>query len=301
MTIAIYGRKIDPDFYETIKSFFIFLKQNQVRMFIYEPFYKFLHNQAQIQILQSDLVFFNQPKDLNNEIDFMFSIGGDGTFLETIYFVRDKGIPIVGINSGRLGFLADISQENVNTALEQIFAGNYQITERSLLQLQTSNNLFGDFNYALNEVTILKKDSSSMINIQAYVNNEFLNNYWVDGIIISTPTGSTAYSLSVGGPIITPDSKNFIINPIAPHTLTVRPLIVPDNNELTFIVKGRSNIFLATLDYRSAFFDSSVELVVKKADFNIKTLKLCDRSFFTTLREKLMWGADLRPKFENKS
>ena len=294
MKIAIYGRRINKDFFETIKSFFKYLEKNKVEICIYEPFYKFILTNAQYKPTVSS--FFNEPKDLSSSTNFMFSIGGDGTFLETIYFIRDTGIPIVGINSGRLGFLADISQENVNSALQKLFDGKFSITERTLLQLQTSNNLFGDFNYALNEVTILKKDSSSMINIHTYLNNEFLNSYWVDGIIIATPTGSTAYSLSVGGPIVTPDSKNFIITPIAPHTLTVRPLIVPDNSELTFVVKGRSDNFLATLDYRSAFFDSSVELKVKKANFSIKTIKLEDHSFFTTLREKLMWGADLRPK-----
>ncbi len=298
MKVAIYGRKIKVDFLEVVQKLFQFFDEKQVEVVIYEPFYRYIYNTTQFKPTVS--AFFNQPKELKTDIEFMFSIGGDGTFLETIYFVRDKQIPIVGINSGRLGFLADISQENVIPALEQIFSGNFEITERSLLQLQTSNNLFGDFNYALNEVTILKKDSSSMINIQTFVNDEFLNNYWVDGIIISTPTGSTAYSLSVGGPIITPDSKNFIINPIAPHTLTVRPLIVPDDNELSFVVKGRSNIFLATLDYRSAFFDSSVELKVKKADFTIKTIRFADRSFFATLREKLMWGADFIPKFKEK-
>jgi len=296
LKIAIYGRKIKADFLEVIQKLFQFLAEKEVEVVMYEPFYRHIYTTTHFKPLVS--AFFNQPKELKTDVNFMFSIGGDGTFLETIYFVRDKQIPIVGINSGRLGFLADISQENVIPALEQIFSGNFEITERSLLQLQTSNNLFGDFNYALNEVTILKKDSSSMINIQTFVNDEFLNNYWVDGIIISTPTGSTAYSLSVGGPIITPDSKNFIINPIAPHTLTVRPLIVPDDNVLSFVVKGRSNIFLATLDYRSAFFDSSVELKVNKADFTIKTIRFADRSFFATLREKLMWGADFRPQFK---
>lgn len=294
MRIAIYGRKIEEKFYSTIKEFFKYFENHKVEICIYEPFYKYILKNAEYKPVVN--TFFNRPNDLSSEIDFVFSIGGDGTFLETIYFVREKEIPIVGINSGRLGFLADISKDNVISALNKLFSGKYTITNRSILQLQSSNNLFGDFNYALNEITILKKDSSSMINIQTYLNNEFLNSYWVDGIIVATPTGSTAYSLSVGGPIVTPDSNSFIITPIAPHTLTVRPLIVKDDNELTFVVKGRSDNFLATIDYRSAFFDSSVELSVKKADFMIKTVKLEGATFFTTLREKLMWGADLRPK-----
>jgi len=294
MKIAIYGRKIEPDFYDTIKDFFKYLEDREIEVCIYEPFYKYILKNAEYKPVVSS--FFNRPKDLNTDTNFLFSIGGDGTFLETIYFIRDSNIPIVGINSGRLGFLADIAKENVINALKLLFENKFSITERSLLELQTSNNLFGDFNYALNEVTILKKDSSSMINIQSYLNNEFLNSYWVDGVIVATPTGSTAYSLSVGGPIVTPDSNNFIITPIAPHTLTVRPLVVKDDCELTFVVKGRSENFLATIDYRSAFFDSSVELKVKKADFTIKTIKFEDHSFFTTLREKLMWGADMRPK-----
>lgn len=211
--------------------------------------------------------------------------------MDGVTIVRDSGIPLVGINCGRLGFMADIAQDEIPQALTDLFAGNFTIEERSLLKLETSRNgLFDEFNFALNEFTVHKKDSASMITIHTYLNNEYLNSYWADGLIISTPTGSTAYSLSVGGPILIPNTQNFIISPISPHNLTVRPIVVPNYHEITLRVEGRSDSYLASLDSRSSIFESSIELKIRRADFQIKVIKLKSHSFYATLRNKLMWG-----------
>ena len=292
MNIAIYGKNFNKNFNEYIHQLFKKFHQHNVNIIIFKPFYDFLVEQVKFQPKINGV--FTSDTDINKDIDFLFSIGGDGTFLETISFIRNSGIPIVGINSGRLGFLANISKEEISKAINDIFNDKYSFVERTLIKLETPNNLFGDFNYALNELTVLKKDTSSMITIHTYMNNEFLNTFWADGLIISTPTGSTAYSLSVGGPILIPGSENFLITPIAPHNLTVRPIVVPDKNKITIKVEGREKNYLASLDYRSEVFDSSIELQVMKADFKIKILNLHNHSYFNTLRNKLMWGVDKR-------
>jgi NAD+ kinase len=238
--------------------------------------------------------YFHSYHDFDNQCDFIFSVGGDGTFLQSVLNIRSFNIPVVGVNSGRLGFLADISEDQVQNALTNIFNHKYTVIERSMLQVDFEGTDNMDFNFALNEVTVLKTDTSSMINILAYLDKELLNNYWADGLIIATPTGSTAYSLSVGGPILTPDSENFVITPLAPHNLTVRPLVVPDNYEIRLKVEGRGTQFLASLDSRSVAVDQSTEIKIRKANFKLKTLQLPDQTFFTTLRNKLMWGVDRR-------
>ncbi|WP_372644489.1 NAD kinase, partial [Ancylomarina sp.] len=216
-------------------------------------------------------------------------------FLDAVTVVQDSGIPIVGVNSGRLGFMADIAREEIPAAISDIFEGNYSIEERTLLKVQTKDNgLFKDFNYALNEFTVHKKDSASMITIHTYIDGEYLNSYWADGLIIATPTGSTAYSLSVGGPILIPNTQNFVISPISPHNLTVRPIVLPNHQEITLKVEGRSDSYLASLDSRSVSFEALNELKISKADFKIKVLKLKTHSFYSTLRNKLMWGVDKR-------
>jgi NAD+ kinase len=232
--------------------------------------------------------------DFDNQCDFIFSMGGDGTFLHSVLNIRNFDIPVVGVNSGRLGFLADIAENQVQNALTRIFNRDFLIVERAMLQVDFKGNENLDFNFALNEMTVLKTDTSSMINIYAYVGDELLNNYWADGLIIATPTGSTAYSLSVGGPILTPDSENFVITPLAPHNLTVRPMVVPDNYEIKLRVEGRGTHFLASLDFRSVPVELATEIKIKKAGFKLKTLQLPELSFFSTLRNKLMWGADRR-------
>lgn len=292
MKIALFGKRFTAGFYPYMQEFLDILDEMKAETIIYEPFAKFISQNMATKTLPEKV--FTRHSDLPSDTDYVISIGGDGTFLDAISFVRDSRIPTIGINSGRLGFLANISKEEIRTALLPVFEGRCSFEERSLICLETENKLFGDFNFALNELTIHKKDSASMITVHAYINDKFLNTYWADGLIISTPTGSTAYSLSVGGPIVAPESKNFIIAPIAPHNLTVRPIVVTDSNVLRFKVEGRNPDFLASLDHRSEFFDSSIELTVKKANFTIRTVSWQGHNFFSTLRNKLMWGADIR-------
>lgn len=293
MKVALYGRSFNESFTDSFILMFDFFTQNNIEIVIYEPFYDFLIRE--IKFKPPVKKYFHGNVDLDRDIDFFFSIGGDGTFLDAVTCVRDSGIPLVGINSGRLGFMADIAQDEIPQAMNDILAGEYSFEERNLLQLQTSKNgLFEEFNYALNEFTVHKTDSSSMITIHTYLNNEYLNSYWADGLIIATPTGSTAYSLSVGGPILIPNTQNFIISPISPHNLTVRPIVIPNHHEITLRVEGRSDSYMASLDSRSCTFESVIELKIKKADFQIKVLKLNTHSFYGTLRNKLMWGVDKR-------
>nr|WP_321407702.1 NAD kinase [uncultured Carboxylicivirga sp.] len=291
MKIAVFGKKFNKSFYDSCIRLFEVLKSNDVELYIYKPFYEFLL--AEVKMNPDVVGFFDSSLELP-AVDQVFSIGGDGTFLEAVSFVRDSGVPIVGINSGRLGFLADVSQNEMECTIQDVLNGKYKVHQLDLLTLQTDNQLFKDNPYALNELSIVKRDSSSMITIHTYINDEFVNSYWADGLIIATSTGSTAYSLSVGGPIIHPDADNFVITPIAPHNLTVRPMVVPNNVEITLKVEGRDTKFLAALDSRSQVFEDSVHLKIKKADFSINVIKLPDYSFFTTLRNKLMWGLDRR-------
>ena len=237
---------------------------------------------------------YNDSKTFQENTDVALSIGGDGTFLKSVLFVRDSGIPILGVNMGRLGFLANINKEKIKEAFQKIKQKEYTFNERSLLQIDTDENLFGDENFALNELTLHKKDSASMISIDVDVNNEYLNTYWADGLIISTPTGSTAYSLSCGGPIITPGSLVHIITPIAPHNLNVRPVIIPDHFSIRVSAKGRDNTYLLTLDSRAEFIHHDCILHIRKADFTVKIIEFLDYTFLDTIRDKLLWGLDRR-------
>jgi NAD+ kinase len=287
MKIAVFSKNLKNFFNQSIFDLFETFKKKNIIILVYQPFFEF------VKILKVD-GFFNSYEDLPEDIDLFITIGGDGTLLESVSFVRNRNIPIIGINTGRMGFLANLSIDELQIAFDFIFKERYKIEERSLLKLITPNNLFGDHNFALNECTVQKKDTGSMIRIHTYINDEYLNTYWADGLIISTPTGSTAYSLSVGGPIVVPNSDNFVITPIAPHNLTVRPIVVSDSNEIKLNVEGRNPNFLVSLDYRNEVFDSSIDLVVKRADFKIKLLKLENHSFYSTLRNRLMWGIDKR-------
>ena len=260
-------------------------------MLIYEPLYKFLQQKVQIK---GSVKTFNSFSDLNKETDCMLSIGGDGTFLETLTYIRNSGIPVLGINTGRLGFLANVAKTEISSAVDALVKKKFSVEKRALLSVTAPNNLFGEINYALNELTIFKKDSSSMITIHTYINGDYLNSYFADGLIIATPTGSTAYSLSCGGPLVMPSSQNFVITPIAPHNLNVRPLIISDDNEIKLKVEGRSSHYLASLDSRNEIIDSSIELTIKKADFYFHFIKLENQNFFNTIRNKLLWGLDKR-------
>lgn len=291
MRVAIYGRNFDDGFKEYITKFFSILEQHKVVVFIYKVFFDFLKDE--IKFDNRSVKVFSKHQEIRNNVDLMISIGGDGTILDAVTILRDSNIPIVGINTGRLGFLASISKTQIENALKQIIKGNYSIEKRSLLKIETSSNVFNDFPYSLNEITVQKIDSA-MITVHVYIDNEFLNTYWADGLIVSTPTGSTAYSLSVGGPIIIPNSGNFVIAPISPHNLTVRPIVLPDTSKLKLKLEGRSSKYIASLDHRSVTINNSEEIIISKADFNIHLIKLKDTSFYKTLRNKLMWGADRR-------
>lgn len=244
--------------------------------------------------LPASIVQFSSHENLKGQADVLFSIGGDGTILSTIEYIRDSEIPVLGINAGRLGFLSSVQKEELISAIDQVISQAYELDQRTLLQLDTDQGIFGNYNFALNEFTLLKKDSSSMITIAASLDGEHLNTYWADGLIISTPTGSTAYSLSCGGPIILPGSGNLVITPIAPHNLNVRPVVIPESSELTLTLEGRSEQFLAALDSRSMIIDKSVQIKIKKADFTINLMRLEGYSFLVTLRNKLNWGLDKR-------
>lgn len=228
--------------------------------------------------------------------DLVISVGGDGTFLRTAARVGRQGIPILGINTGRLGFLADVGEGELEATLDEVFSGRYQIEDRSLLHLQTNNRLFKGYNYALNEIAVSKRDTSSMMSIHAYINDEYLATYLSDGLIIATPTGSTAYSMSVGGPILVPQSNSLVISPVAPHSLTIRPLVVPDNSLIRLTVESRSRFFLVSLDGRSEVFPTDEALTITKAAYTTKVIKRHNHTFYETLREKLMWGMDARSR-----
>jgi len=292
MKVAIYGNQFNKEFNSSINELLDRLNHYNVDIYIYKPFYEFIKNNVNNRLKVRDT--FIKHTDIRDEADVMFSIGGDGTFLETVRFVRNYNIPLIGINTGKLGFLANISRDEISYSVDSLINREFSLEERALVKLETSNNLFGELNYGLNEFTVHKRDSGSMIIISAYIDDDYLNTYWADGLIISTPTGSTAYSLSVGGPIVIPNSNNFIIVPISPHNLTVRPIVVPDNISLKLKVDGRGANFLVTLDHRSEVIDSSIELIIKRADFNISLIKFDKHTFYSTLRNKLMWGIDKR-------
>jgi len=292
MNIALYGKSFSENFDQCVQQLILKLEKENCGISIYEPFALFLKKKVKFSF---PVQTFNSCADINKKTDFLISIGGDGTLLNTITFVRDSGIPVIGINTGRLGFLASISKEEVLDAIDAIFNKKYFLEKRSLLQLETSKFLFGDMNFALNELTVLKKDTSSMIIINTYINDEFLNSYWADGLIVATPTGSTAYSLSCGGPIITPESENFIITPISSHNLTVRPIVISDKYSIKLkVTDGRNRRFLVSLDSRTQTIDNSTELIIRKADFKINLVRLENEKFFSTIRNKLMWGLDKR-------
>lgn len=247
-----------------------------------------------LNLQDSSIEFFSDLSETDVLPDIIFSVGGDGTFLETIIRVKDFGIPIAGINTGRMGFLANIYADEIGQSLDMLGDGEYEILERSLLRFAKPDGLFeGNNSYALNEITIQKSDLS-MITISVYVNDSYLNTYWSDGLIVSTATGSTAYNLSAGGPILTPEDESIIISPIAPHNLTIRPIVLSGKDRLRMMVEGRSNEFMATVDFRSRKIPFGEDIHIEKSDKKIKTIMLNSRDFYSTLRNKLMWGADRR-------
>ena len=291
MNVALFGKTISEDTKPYIQKIIKKLEDINAGITVFAPFYSNIKSEI---VFKSEVAVFHNHKELLKNTDFLFSIGGDGTLLDTLPLVRDSGIPIVGINVGRLGFLSSISKNEICIAIDNIVNGEYHIDKRSLLKVTKPDNLFSDLNYGLNELSISRKDSTSLIVVHVYIDDVFLNSYWADGIIISTPTGSTAYSLSCGGPIITPGSKNFVITPIAPHNLTVRPVVISDNSTIRIKVEGRDKNFFVSLDSRFEKIDSSIEIEIIKGDFEVNLVRLKNKDFFAAIRDKLKWGLDVR-------
>ncbi|MCR9015216.1 NAD kinase [Aquiflexum gelatinilyticum] len=290
MKITLHGIGVQKEFLPQIGFLFKVLREKNVDINLTESLLKSLKkNGFPTKGLQS----INQ-NDTIKDSDFVISIGGDGTLLDSVCLVGENEIPILGVNTGRLGFLATVAKENIENSIGELISGSYSIESRSLLKLESDIPLFNGLNFGLNEFTIHKRDTSSMITVHTYINDLYLNSYWADGLIVATPTGSTGYSLSCGGPLITPGARNFVITPVSPHNLNVRPIIVSDDNEISFKIEGRSEKFLISLDSRSTPIDASVKLKVKKAEFSAKLVKFATYSYFDTLRQKLNWGFDMR-------
>ena len=293
MKIAVFGQYYQNNTHSIVEKVVAFLEQNNIEICFYKNFYeKLIENKA----LESKYATFDTHECLKNNFDYLISIGGDGTILRAATFIRNYNLPIIGINAGRLGFLATIQEENIQKLLTRVLANDFSISKRTLVSLHAhpENVDLEDLNFALNEITVSRKDTTSMITIETYINNEYLNSYWADGLIISTPTGSTGYSLSCGGPVIMPTSNCFVITPIAPHNLTARPLIIPDDSELTLKIKGREEQYLVSLDSRITSVSNETTLTVKKTDFFISIIEFPEEGFLRTIRKKLLWGEDKR-------
>ncbi len=291
MQVAVYGRNLPSYARENIATMFNKFQMLNTGVWIYEPFYEYMQKETGLRPRVDGL--FNDNTDLPADVDFLFSLGGDGTFLETVNLVKDSGIPVLGMNIGRLGFLSYVSQENMEESLDSLFSGEFDIEERMLLRVEASGVDLGESCFALNEVR-LYKNSGSLITIHVRINDEFLSAYWADGLLLSTPTGSTAYNLSVGGPIVVPESKTLILSPIAPHNLTVRPLVLPDTAVLKLSVDSRDPQFQLAMDSHTVDLDMDTTVSIYKAKETLKMIRIENISFYSTLRNKLMWGADKR-------
>ena len=293
MKVAIYGQYYQNSTEPIIRDIFVFFNENQVEMVIEEAFLKLLYEK---QIVKKEYKTFQSHKELDSSFDIMISIGGDGTILRAATLVRDSGIPILGINAGRLGFLAMVQKEEIAEFLQLIIEKKYTISERNLISLTGTPEIpeISDINFAMNEISVSRKDTTSMITIETYLNDEFLNSYWADGLIISTPTGSTGYSLSCGGPILTPNVSSLVITPIAHHNLNARPLVIPDDTIIRLKITGREEHYLVSLDSRIASVKNESVLTIQKTPFKIKMVEIHEETFLKTLRNKLLWGEDKR-------
>jgi NAD+ kinase len=290
MKVAIYSRVVELKHGAEVQILFNELGRQKMEAAVFQPFYEQI---APTVLMPNNISTFRDSGDLDESIDFLISLGGDGTLLDTVTLVRDKNIPVVGINFGRLGFLACIGKGEMATALASLATRNFVIDKRSMVHLDANEPLF-DVPTALNEFTIHKTDTSSMIKIHTYLNGEFLNTYWADGLIVATPTGSTGYSLSCNGPIVFPESGSFVITPIVPHNLNVRPIVVPDNNIISFEVEGRTDHFICSLDSRKELVQKQIQLAIKRESFTLSLVRLNENNFLQTLRTKLSWGLDKR-------
>ena len=291
MKVAIYSRVLDSTQQKDVQLFFDELDKEQIIPVIYEPYLKTIN--PYISLPPSAQTFLN-TEDLTEDIDFFISLGGDGTLLDTVILVRNKRVPVVGINFGRLGFLAGIGRDEMTTAIKALARRSYIIDRRTLIHLDSNIPLFNDVPYALNEFAIHKRDTAPMVKIHTYLNGELLNTYWADGLILATPTGSTGYSLSLGGPVVFPESSSFVLTPIAPHNLNVRPIIIPDSTIVSFEVESRSDDIICALDSRREIVSKNVLLAVRRENFMMNLVRLNENNFLQTLRNKLSWGLDRR-------
>jgi NAD+ kinase len=290
MRIAIYGRPFNLDVLPYVQEVFDNLSQHGVEIYVHQLLNDYLVDKIKIvqyKVLKTDV-------NIKGFIDLFITLGGDGTLLDMVNVIRDTGIPVIGINFGRLGFLATINKSDIAAAIFAVVNKDYTLDSRELISINSEKEVFGDDNFALNDITIHKRDDAAMIITRVYMDNEFLNAYWGDGIIISTPTGSTAYSLSCGGPIIFPQSNSLVLTPVSPHNLNVRPVILPDSSTLSFEVESRSSNYLVSCDSRTATIDKTMRFSVQKAGFQLNLIRLSNESYLSTLRNKLLWGLDVR-------
>lgn len=291
MKVAIYSRVFESTQQKDIQLFFDELDKEQIIPVVFEPYLQMVNAHVS---LPASIQTFSSTEDLNEEIDFLISLGGDGTLLDTVTLIRNKRIPVVGINFGRLGFLAGIGRDEMVTAVKALARRSYIIDRRTLIHLDSNVPLFNDIPYALNEFAIHKRDTAPMVKIHTYLNGELLNTYWADGLILATPTGSTGYSLSLGGPVVFPESSSLVLTPIAPHNLNVRPIIIPDSTIVSFEVESRSDDIICALDSRREIVNKNVLLAVRRENFMMNLVRLNENNFLQTLRNKLSWGLDRR-------
>lgn len=290
--IALFGRVFNSSVRPFVNFLIDYLVNKDIEIIVFDELGNFITEEFSLPL---EFKTFSNHEDLPKDISFLLSLGGDGTMLAAVSIIQDSGIPIAGINFGRLGFLANIQKTDINTALDQLLNEEYSIQLRGLLTVEAKGKqLFNGENFALNDITVFRYDSSSMITIDAKIDNELLNSYWADGLIIATPTGSTAYSLSCGGPIIMPGSGNFVVTPISPHNLNVRPIVVSEDMVLKLTIDSRTEKFILSCDSKTETLPINTELIIRKAPFNIRLIQLKDHSYFSTLREKLLWGIDVR-------
>jgi NAD+ kinase len=291
MKIAIYSRGGENVDVNDLKILLHALQEGKSLAYLYDDYFQ----QVKEHLSSADgYDTFSNSDDLDDSFDCLISLGGDGTLLDTVTLVRDKNIPVLGVNFGRLGFLASLGKEDIQTAVTALIERTFVIEKRTLIHLDADTKLFGETPYALNEFAIHKRENSPMIKIHTYLNGEFLNTYWADGLIVSTPTGSTGYSLSCNGPVVFPESGSFVITPVAPHNLNVRPIVIPDNNIISFEVEGRTDQFICAMDSRKETVDKKIQLAVRKESFTISLIRLNENNFLQTLRKKLAWGFDTR-------
>ncbi len=289
MKVLLFARRFDQSTIPKLKNLLSKLKINGFNPVFYAPFYNTIAPE-----IGSGYSCISQDELHHDSIDFIFSIGGDGTLLECVPLVKERCIPVIGFNTGRLGFLSTIGSHEIDEALLSLKQGEYTIETRSMVKITSPLGSLGEFPYALNEISIQKDYPTSMLSINVYANDKFLNTYWGDGLLISTPTGSTAYSLSCGGPMVSPDSQTLIITPIAGHNLTIRPIVIPDTSKIRLIPDGRDRQFILGLDSRTIVIPTSTEIMIEKAEFGLKLVRLNNRDFFSTIRAKLAWGLDIR-------